>query len=207
MTESNPKLRLEAFSDAVFAIALTLLIIDIRIPSGTEINTTAEFWYALKQILPSICAFVLSFTIILITWYNHHNACMLISKSSPGLVYANGLLLIAVVFLPFPTALIGEYVLTDHAAPAVILYNSTIVIQSVGWYLSSGAALRDNLGKGEKANAEIRKNQKYGLYSLVFYSIFTILANWFPLTVAIITVLLWIVWLIIGIRIKSPEID
>ena len=67
MSEANPNSRLEAFCDGVFAIALTLLIIDIKIPSTKEINTTTEFWSVLKHIAPSVLAFLLSFIIILIT--------------------------------------------------------------------------------------------------------------------------------------------
>src|SRR6187549_113039 len=116
MSEPNPNSRLEAFCDGVFAIALTLLIIDIRIPSATKINNTADFWQALEHAAPSIFAFVLSFTIIFITWVNHHNALKLGNKSSARFIYANGFLLLGVVFMPFPTSLLGEYILTDHAA-------------------------------------------------------------------------------------------
>src|SRR5258705_269233 len=112
MSETNPNSRLEAFCDGVFAIALTLLIIDIKIPSTEKINTTADFWLALKHIAPSIFAFVLSFIIILITWVNHHGALRLANKTSPSFIYANGFLLLSVVFMPFPTALMGEYILT-----------------------------------------------------------------------------------------------
>ena len=133
MSEPNPYSRLEAFCDGVFAIALTLLIIDVRIPSKTEINSTADFWHALGHVAPSIFAFVLSFTIILITWVNHHNALKLGNKSSSSFIYANGFLLLGVVFMPFPTSLLGEYILTDHAAPAVILYEVTMALQAIGW--------------------------------------------------------------------------
>ena len=142
MSESNPYSRLEAFCDGVFAIALTLLIIDIKIPSTKEINTTDEFWHALKEIAPSVLAFILSFIIILITWVNHHNALKLGNKSSASFIYANGFLLFTVVFMPFPTSLLGEYILTDHAAPAVILYESTMALQAVGWILIVNAHLR-----------------------------------------------------------------
>jgi len=97
MAESNPNSRLEAFCDGVFAIALTLLIIDIKIPSTEKINNTAEFWLALKHIAPSIFAFVLSFTIILITWVNHHNAVKLVHKTSNSFIYANGFLLLSAI--------------------------------------------------------------------------------------------------------------
>src|SRR5258708_3415837 len=114
MAEANPNSRLEAFCDGVFAIALTLLILDVKIPSTEKINNTPGFWLALKNIVPSIVAFVLSFIIILITWVNHHAYLRSVNKWSPSFIYANGFLLLTVVFIPFPTALLGQYILTDH---------------------------------------------------------------------------------------------
>ncbi|HJS55922.1 MAG TPA: TMEM175 family protein [Chitinophagaceae bacterium] len=203
MPEPNPYSRLEAFCDGVFAIAITLLIIDIKIPSTAEINNTADFWDALKHIAPSIFAFVLSFTIILITWVNHHNALKLGKKSSARFIYANGLLLLGVVFMPFPTSLLGEYILTDHAAPAVILYEVTMALQALGWALITHAALKDHLGKSEKANLQIRRNGQYAYFAFGLYTVCGIIAIWYPLTIAIVTTLIWIFWLIWGIRIKN----
>jgi len=71
MAESNINSRLEAFCDGVFAIALTLLIIDIKIPSSETINTTNDLWLALQHLLPSVFAFLLSFIIILIRGTAH----------------------------------------------------------------------------------------------------------------------------------------
>lgn len=202
MTETNPNSRLEAFCDGVFAIALTLLIIDIKIPSTEKINTTADFWLALRHITPSILAFVLSFIIILITWVNHHATLRLVHRSSPAFIYANGFMLLTVVFIPFPTSLVGEYILTDHAAPAVILYNSTLALQAISWILVTSSSLKDQLGKNEKSILAIRKNRKFGYFAFALYSLCTILAIWFPLAIAIVTTLTWIFWLIWGISIK-----
>ncbi len=202
MSESNPNSRLEAFCDGVFAIALTLLIIDIKIPSSVEINSTHDFWMALWKIVPSMVAFVLSFIIILITWVNHHESLKLVNKSSPYFLYSNGLLLLTVVFIPFPTSLIGEYILTDHAAPAVFFYNAIIVAQSVAWVLLSGAAIKNKLAKSEKANSLIHSNRRNGYYSILIYSLLAILAFWFPLAVALITTCTWIFWLVLGINMK-----
>jgi uncharacterized membrane protein len=202
MSETNPNARLEAFCDGVFAIALTLLVIDIKIPATAEINTTADFWLALNHIVPSVLAFILSFVIILITWVNHHAALKLANKSAPSFIYANGLLLLTVVFLPFPTSLMGEYILTDHAAPAVILYNSVLSIQSVGWILMCRAAIIKRLGKSEKANVQIADNLKFGYFAFILYSVCAIAAIWFPFTIAVFTTITWIFWLIWGINIK-----
>jgi|SRR6185436_10873738 len=202
MSAENNNSRLEAFCDGVFAIAMTLLIIDIRLPASTEIHSNIEFWNALKKIAPAIFTFLLSFTIILITWVNHHNGMKLVNKTSSAFLYANGFLLLTVVFFPFPTSLVGEYLLTDHAAPAVVLYEALMGLQAIGWILTSKTAIKGQLGKSEKANSIIRANGQYGYYALVLYTICATIAIWFPLTITIITTLIWIFWLILGIRIK-----
>ena len=202
MSETNHNSRLEAFCDGVFAIALTLLIIDIKIPSTTEINNNREFWHALKHITPSILAFLLSFIVILITWVNHHNSLKQVNRSSSSFVYANGFMLLTVVFIPFPTSLMGEYILTDHAAPAVILYDSTLALQAMSWILLTSASLKDRLAKNEKLLPSIRQNRQFGYFAFTLYSLFAVMAVWFPLAIAIITIVTWIFWLIWGIRLK-----
>ena len=200
MADPHPNTRLEAFCDGVFAIALTLLIIDIKVPASEGIGTTREMWLALRHLGPSIFAFVLSFAIILITWVNHHRFFGLLNKSSGSFIYANGLLLLTVVFMPFPTALLGEYLLTDHAAPAVVVYNSVTAVQAVGWILVSGAALRNRLVKDEKSTVLARESQRNGYFALVVYSLLAVVACWFPLAVAIVTTMLWAYWLIFSLR-------
>lgn len=202
MAEENVNSRLEAFCDAVFAIAMTLLIIDIKIPSSVKIETTNDFWFALRHIVPSIFAFVLSFTIILITWVNHHASLKLVNKSSGSFIYANGFLLLTVVFLPFPTALLGEYLLTDHAAPAVVLYDSTMALQALSWIFLTRAALNNQLSRNEKSTLTIRENSKYGYFAVAIYSLCAITAFWFPLTIAVLTTFIWIFWLILSINMK-----
>src|SRR5262245_37723706 len=146
---NNPNVRLEAFCDGVFAIAMTLLIIDIKLPAAEHIGSTADFWHALHHLAPAIYAFLLSFTIIFITWVNHHGALKLVHKSSGRFIYANGCLLLTVVFIPFPTALLGEFVGRSFAAPAVVLYNGVLAAQSIGWILMTSAALRNGLTTDE----------------------------------------------------------
>jgi len=202
MTETNPNSRLEAFCDGVFAIAITLLIIDIKLPSPETMTTTADLWLAIKHIGPSIYAFVLSFTIILITWVNHHGTMKLIRKTSAPFIFANGFLLLTVVFMPFPTALVGEYLLTDHSSPAVILYVGTMGLQAIGWILLTGAALGNQLGKDDKSIATIREQRNYGYFGFLIYSLYAVIAFWYPLAIAVLTTLTWIFWLILAIKIK-----
>ena len=202
MAEANPNSRLEAFCDGVFAIALTLLIIDIRLPSPEAITSTAGFWAALRHLSPAMFAFVLSFGVILITWVNHHAALNLVNTSSASFIYANGFLLLTVVSVPFPTTLLGDFILTDHAAPAVVLYNTVLAAQAGGWILLCGTALRNGLVRDERSEATMRVNLKNGWFALVLYGLLAVVAWWIPLAVAIVTVLTWLFWLVLGIRMK-----
>jgi len=202
MAEQNVNSRLVAFCDGVFAFAITLLIVDIKIPSSVNITSTADLWLALRHLAPSMFAFLLSFVVILITWVNHHASLRLVNRSSVSFIYANGFLLLTVVFLPFPTALLGEYLPTDHAAPAVILYDATLALQAVGWILVSKAARHSRLFEDEKAASTLRESGKFGYFAFMVYSLCAIMAFWFPLTIAIITTLIWMFWLMWGISIK-----
>ncbi len=199
MSATSPNARLEAFCDGVFAIALTLLIIDIKAPSSSAITSAATLWHALQGVLPSIFAFLLSFAIIFITWMNHHSIFHSINKSSGAFIYANAFLLLTVVFIPFPTALLGSYLLTDHASPAVVIYNAVIALQAIGWILFCGSALKDKLAKDDAAASTLRTSYRNAWFSLVLYSALAVAALWFPQPVAAVTTLTWIFWLVFGI--------
>ncbi len=202
MTEPNPNARLEAFCDGVFAIAITLLIIDIKIPFPDQIQSTEELWIALKHIAPSITAFLLSFIIIFITWVNHHVSLKLVNKSSSAFIYANGFMLLTVVFIPFPTSMLGEYILTNHASPAVILYDITLALQAASWIVFTTSSLQGHLPKNEQAVLFYKENRRFGFFAFTLYSLCAILAIWFPQVIAIITTITWVFWLIWSIRSK-----
>jgi uncharacterized membrane protein len=200
MAEAHPNARLETFCDGVFAIALTLLVIDIKVPAPEGIGTTGELWLALRHLGPSIFAFVLSFAIIFITWVNHHRILRLVNRSSGSFIYANGLLLLTVVVMPFPTALVGEYLLTDHAAPAVVIYNAVTAVQAFAWILVAGAALGDGLTRDEKSAALVRVSRRNGYFALVAYSLLALIGVWFPLAIASVTTVLWAYWLAFSLK-------
>jgi uncharacterized membrane protein len=121
-----PKSRTEAFSDGVFAIAITLLIIEVRPPhseSGELARGLANQW-------PSYAAYFVSFAIIGIIWINHHDIFERITTVDRTLLFLNLLLLLTVAFLPFPTALLGEYIRKGdnaHVAAAVYGANMTLI--------------------------------------------------------------------------------
>jgi uncharacterized membrane protein len=159
-------------------------------------------WRALQHLAPSVFAFVLSFGIVLINWVNHHAALKLVNKTSASFIYANGLLLLTVVFIPFPTSLLGEFLLTDHAAPAVVLYDAVLAAQAIGWILLSRAAPKNQLPNDERSASTIHESIRNGYFAFALYSLFAIAALWFPLAIAIVTTMSWVFWLALGVRTK-----
>jgi uncharacterized membrane protein len=125
--------RIEAFSDGVFAIAITLLIIEIGVPhlEGEPPGTTLP--EALLRLWPSFLAYVISFLQIGVIWANHHNRFRFIERSDHGLLFVNILFLMCVAFIPFPTALLAEY-LDGTAAEretAGVIYAGTLAVTAV----------------------------------------------------------------------------
>jgi uncharacterized membrane protein len=197
--------RLEAFCDAVFAFALTLLIVDVRMPEETNIHGAAEAWASLGPLGPSFFAFLLSFAVILITWVNHHNTLKLVKGSSPSFIYANGLLLLGVVCIPFTTELLGLSILTDHAEPGVVLYDAVLVLQALGWLAVARTVLRDGLATSDHGARTIRERSNGAYGAIALYSGLALLGVWFPLVAASITTVTWLLWL--GMSLRSPRIN
>ena len=97
--------RIEAFSDGVFAIAITLLVLEIKVPIGAG----HDLGKLLVAEWPSYFAFVTSFATIGIMWMNHHRMFNLIGRANPMLMILNGVLLLGITFVPFPTAVVADY--------------------------------------------------------------------------------------------------
>jgi uncharacterized membrane protein len=200
MVEEPVNSRLETFCDAVFAIALTLLILEIKTPIAENIHTSGDLWLSLQHLLPSILAFLLSFAIIVISWVNHHGTMKLIDKSTPHFIYSNVFLLLTIVIIPFPTELLAEFIFTPAAAPAVVLYCFVLLLTNIGWILITRTALKPTLlAKNEAAKSTIENIFRQAIYAFMLYLACTILAFWFPLISATIISLSWFAWLILGL--------
>src|SRR6185436_21165114 len=116
MTENKSLNRLEAFSDGVFVIAITLLILDIKFPHG---GVESSLWDRLLALWPFLVAFVLSFFVILVTWITHHDLIRLVRESSRPLQLANGFALLYVTFIPFATGVLAENLTGPEVSTAV----------------------------------------------------------------------------------------
>ena len=106
MTETTTNSRLEAFCDGVFAIAITLLILEIKVPPAEHVHSVNDLWHELFILWPSYFAFVYSFGTILIMWLNHNQMFGMMKRSSVRFMYANGFVLMTVTLVPFLTALL-----------------------------------------------------------------------------------------------------
>jgi uncharacterized membrane protein len=132
--------RTEAFSDGIFAIAITLLVLDIHLPHGSD-----GLWNGLAGQWPSYLAFALSFFVILVTWINHHELLGLVRADSRRLQLANGLLLFYVATVPFPTAVLAANLAGADIRGAVTFYCSTFVVGSLTWRVLFMAIQHDDL--------------------------------------------------------------
>ena len=124
--------RLEAFSDGVFAIAITILALELRVPQLEEI-TSGNLITAVLHQWPSYFAFVLSFTTILILWILHYARLAFVERIDGLLMFGNGLLLMTIVALSYPTALVGEYLNTPAGEAAVATYGLVVLGMCAAW--------------------------------------------------------------------------
>ena len=116
--------RLVFFSDAVFAIAITLLIIEVNVPHLPRDASDSAAWQALLQQLPSIAGFMLSFLVIGRFWIGHHSALAAVAHHDTKLLWPNLFLLMSIAFLPFATAFMSENL--TNLAP-IIFYNACLL--------------------------------------------------------------------------------
>jgi uncharacterized membrane protein len=101
--------RVEAFSDGIFAIIITLLILEIRVPVISQPDSVSELSDKLLHLAPKIIAWVISFLTIAVVWVNHHRVFESIKHINHAVFWLNANLLLWCSFIPFPTALIGDY--------------------------------------------------------------------------------------------------
>src|SRR6266576_6480547 len=164
--------RLEAFSDGVFAVAITLLILNIKILPD-DVLTNGNFWgkSGLGGQLPALLAFVTSFFTIGIMWINHHRLFTHIKRTDTGLMLFNLLLLLVIVFIPYPTALVAQqYALNPDRHDAALLYSGTNTIMAICFNLLWRYASYHNrlLGKDTDPRAVQAINRQYSFGPLLY---------------------------------------
>lgn len=195
--------RVEAFSDGVFAIAITLLILDIKVPNPVSAGLAAQLWAQ----WPSYAAFLISFAFIGIMWVNHHRMFTHIRHADETLLMLNLLLLLGVCVVPFPTAVVARQWIGGDRRTAMILYNGTYfaiaIFFNVLWRycISNDGRL---LGEGASREAARKISAQYAIgpaaYLICLVMVFVDVSASFALNAA-----LAVFWAIPPARLKNPH--
>jgi uncharacterized membrane protein len=198
MPEEKPErqtARLEAFSDGVFAIAMTLLALELKVPhfSGEE-PSAAALAKSLANQWPSYFSFVTSFFTVLIMWVHHHTIFKLVLRSDAKLLFANGFLLMIVTVVPFPTAVVSEYLRTPAAAAACTLYAGTFVLTAIAFWVLLIAAFRESTLDPAASPATIERLRRSYRLGPPLYLLATLAAPFSPWLAMAICTGLWILW-------------
>lgn len=189
--------RIEAFSDGVFAIAVTLLVLELHVPEVKDGSKASYLLEELKLQWPGYIAFIISFFSIFIIWVNHHKIFKQIYKRNTGLMFANGLILFLVSLVSYPSALLAKFFLTDSKELAVTIYTGLFVLINLAFNLLWNQASSDKTllrpGISDEAIKQLRDNYRYGFPT---YLAAFILSFFYPNLALLICVLLWVFWAI-----------
>jgi uncharacterized membrane protein len=194
--------RLEAFSDGVFAIAITLLVLDI----GVSATASQDLGAAIRSLWPSYLAYVASFSTIGAAWLGHNAITEYLDRADPAFVRLNLLLLLIVSFLPFPTRLVAEYIHTDNAERvAVTFYGIVLVLATTMLLVLWRYAVRAKLVRPDLGDEEIELLTQRLTPGLGGYVVLIVAGLFFPV-VAVIGFLAIALYYIIPFRRLSASI-
>ena len=182
--------RLEAFSDGVMAIIITIMVLEIKVPHGSEFSS-------LYPLLPVFISYVLSFIYLGIYWNNHHHMLQVTHKINGKILWANLHLLFWLSLFPFVTAWMGE---NSFASSTLALYGAVLLMAAIAYYILQNAIIAKN-GKDSLLSVALGKDLK-GKISPVLYILAIIFSFLLPLISEIIYILLPLIWLIPDKRIE-----
>ncbi len=185
------KNRLEAFSDGVIAILITIMVLELKVPHGESLSD-------LQPLLPIFLAYVLSFFYLAIYWNNHHHLLHTVQHVSGPILWANTHLLFWLSLIPFVTAWAGE---NHFAEIPVAAYGFILFMSGFAYYLLTNTIIRHHGHSSILAEA-IGKDRK-GKLSVMLYALAIPIALFFPLVALGIYFLVAIIWLIPDARIES----
>jgi len=155
MDDAKETGRIEAFSDGVFAVAITLLILNIQLPTKSFTKDEDLFFKYLLDLWPAYLAFVTSFATIGIMWINHHRLFTYIKRTDTILMLLNLLLLLMIVFAPFPTALLAQqYILHPNLRAPALVYNGLFILLAAFFNLLWRYAAHENRLLDKKADQQ-----------------------------------------------------
>jgi uncharacterized membrane protein len=178
------KTRLEAFSDGVIAIIITIMVLEMRAPHGSE-------FAALGALIPVFLSYVLSFVHVGIYWNNHHHLLHTARQVTGGILWSNLHLLFWLSLVPFVTAWMGE----NHFDPSpVTLYGVVMMMSGVAYYILSNTIIRHH-GADSALRAAVGKDVK-GVMSVAMYAAaiaVSFVNHWIALATYVAVALMWLI--------------
>jgi uncharacterized membrane protein len=185
---SEQTTRLEAFSDGIFAIAMTLLVLEIHLPENIPAGTLGS---ALLHLWRSYLAFLTSFATIGVMWVNHHRIFNLIRRTDQGVLALNLVLMLGVSFLPFPTLVVARHIETPDASTAVMFFNGTFTVIAFAWgFLWRYTVRRSHLLDEKVDHASVHGISRQYLFGPLYYIVALVVAIFSPLASVILDLLL-----------------
>ena len=185
------KTRLEAFSDGVIAIIITIMVLELKIPHGSD-------WQSLQTLAPKFLSYIISFVYIAIYWSNHHHLLQTLKHVNGSVLWSNTHLLFWLSLVPFATAWAGE---NHFAELPVAIYSFIMLMAGVSYFILSKTIIKVQ-GKDSILSSAIGKDMK-GIISMVGYAIAVPLAFYFKEGSLIIIVSIALLWLIPDRRIEK----
>ncbi|MDR3679185.1 MAG: TMEM175 family protein [Flavipsychrobacter sp.] len=179
------KTRLEAFSDGVLAIIITIMVLEIKIPHGSD-------WAELKPVIPTFLSYLLSFVYIAIYWGNHHHMLHSLKSVSSGIIWANMNLLFWLSLTPFSTGWMGE---NNFAPNTMLLYGMLLLANGVSFIILQKAIEKHAQDIEALKTAFVNMNKK-GLISTIGYACAIPLAYVSPIISGALFIAMAIIWLI-----------
>jgi len=189
-------LRIETFSDGVFCIAVTLLSIEIGVELHGE-ATNDGLAQALVHKWPICLAYVISFINVLLAWIGHHGLFKMFRQPDSAIMITNGLLLMLVALVPFPTKTLGEFLLTDALKTAVIFYTGYFVLISLAFRLLWFAASRKKeLLIYDITAKQVRQTTRNENIGLICNAIIFGVAFINPWAALVLSFVMWVYWIV-----------
>jgi len=195
LSEEKETGRLEAFSDGVFAIAVTLLVLELKVPDVAAAGPSPlALAKALSQQWPSYIGLVTSFFTVLLMWVHHHAILRNVCRTDAWLHFANGCLLLGVTFVPYPTSVLATYLETPAAKMAMAFYAGTFVFMAICFYLFIRAAFRKPLLSAKASDEFIAKTCRDYMFGPPLYLVATLAALLDVRISLLICTALWVFW-------------
>ena len=189
------KNRLEAFSDGVIAIIITIMVLELKVPHTVELE-------GLKELVPVFLSYILSFVYVGIYWNNHHHLLHAAQRVSGPVLWANMHLLFWLSLIPFVTGWMGE---NHFAAIPVALYGVVLLMAATAYAVLVRALI--GLHGTDSALAKAIGKDGKGYLSIVLYALGIVIACWLPLAACLLYAAVAIMWLIPDRRIERTLHD